>query len=168
MVDEVGEDALTSLQSQLVCHQLGNQNFVVACLVVKLRNASLHHVLVDEGGVPFRSNALETHSEEVFVSLEDTFLHGESLHVFHTRSFLDDLYHGVVHHHWVLVHLLEGHEVGNLDMASETYHLVTDGMLESQDHTDGDDHDGKTDGDTRHGNMNSRARNFTFVALIAV
>ncbi len=27
---------------------------------------------------------------------------------------------------------------------------------------------GKTDGYTRSGNMNSRARNFTFVALIAI
>ncbi len=40
-------------------------------------------------------------------------------------------HHGVVHHHWVLVHLLEGHEVSHLDMAAETYHLVADGMLEA-------------------------------------
>ena len=49
VIDEVGEDSLSVLQFQLVCHQLGYENLVMARFVVKLGNASFNHVLMDKG-----------------------------------------------------------------------------------------------------------------------
>ena len=168
VVDEVGEDALAVLQLQLVCHQLGNQNLVMAGFVIKLRYASFHHVLMDEGRIEIRSHTLEHYAQEIVVGLEDSFFHGKALHMFHAWNLLEHLHHRVVHHHRILVLLLQGHEVRHLDMASEANHLVADGVLESQHHAYRHDHDGKSDGNTGCGNMNSRARNLTFVALITI
>ena len=140
----------------------------MTCLVVKLRYASFHHVLVNEGGVKLRSHALEGNAQEIAGSFEDSFLHGESLHVFHARNLSEHAHHGVVHHHGILVLLLQGHEIRHLYVASESHHLVADGMLESQHHAYRHDHDGESDGNASGGYMDSRARNFTFIALVAI
>ena len=140
----------------------------MARFVVKLGNASFNHVLMDKGWIKIWSYTFENNSQEVIVSLENAFLHGESLYMLDAWYLLQDVYHRVVHHHRVLVLLLQGQEVGYLYMASESYHLVADGMFEAQHHAYWHDHDGETDGNTRSGYMNSRARNFTFVALIAI
>ena len=56
----------------------------------------------------------------------------------------------------------------HLDMAAEAYYLVTDGVLESKDHADGDNHNSQADGDTDCGNMDSWTAHLTLVALITV
>ncbi len=88
IVDEVGEDAVSGLQSQLVCHRLGDQNLVVTCFVVKLQDASSTmfwwmNVESNSGPTP-----LNPTPKEVVVGLKDTLFHGKSLHVFHARCFL--------------------------------------------------------------------------------
>ena len=153
---------------QFVCHQLRDNNLVVTHAVGEMRNASLHHVVVDEGGVEVGTHSLECHAQEVAVGLEDSFLHGKALNVSHIGNMFQDVDHGVVDDDGVLFHLLQGEEVGHLYMASEADDLVADGVFESQHHTDGDNHDGKSDGYSGSGNMYGRARNFSFVALLAV
>ncbi len=59
VINEVGEDALPVLQLQLVSHQLGDENLVMARFVIKLRDAAFNHVLMDEGRIEIRSYTLE-------------------------------------------------------------------------------------------------------------
>ena len=110
---------------------------------------------MDEGGVVFRSNALEHHPEKFLVGLQDALLHGIALHMLYSIDALEYGHHRVAYLCRKLFVALQGHEVGNRYMASKTYHLVPDGMLESQDNTDADNHYGKsychTDGSNAYG-----------------
>ena len=140
----------------------------MAGFVIKLRYASFHHVLMDEGRIEIRSHTLEHPAQEIVVGLEDSFLHGKALNVSHIGNMFQDVDHGVVDDDGVLFHLLLGEEVGHLYMASESYHLVAYGMLESEHYAYRHNHNGESDSNTCSGYMNSRARNFTFIALIAI
>ena len=66
-------------------------------------NRPLHHILVDEGRVVFRTDALEGHAQEVVVGLEDALCHRVALHVAHARYGAEDGRHGVVHLYRILV-----------------------------------------------------------------
>ena len=62
----------------------------------------------------------------------------------------------------------KGEHILHLDMAAEAYHLVTDGMLESEHNADGDNHHSQTDSDANSSDADGRTAHFTFVALIAI
>ena len=58
----------------------------------------------------------------------------------HTRDLFIAFHHTVVDADGVGVGTEEGEHVLHLDMTAESHHLVANGMLESQNHTHGDDH----------------------------
>ena len=168
VINKIGEDAFPRLQFQLVGHQLGDENLVVARLVIKLRDAAFNHVLMDEGRIEIRSYTFEHDAQKIAVCLQDSLFHGKFLHMFYARYLFQYVDHRVVHNHRILVLLLQRHEVCHLYMASESYHLVAYGMLESEHNAYRHNHNGESDSNTCSGYMNSRARNFTFIALIAI
>ena len=86
----------------------------------------------------------------------------------HTRDLFIAFHHTVVDADGVGVGTEEGEHVLHLDMTAESHHLVADGMLESQDHTHGDDHHRQSDGNTDGRNTNGRTTHLSFVALITV
>lgn len=63
---------------------------------------------------------------------------------------------------------LRGEETFHLYMASEAYHLISNGMLEANDHTNRDYHDRQSDSNTYGGNPNGRATHFAQVAIIGI
>ena len=81
--------------------------------------------------VVFWSHALEGHAQKVLVGLQDALCHSESLYVAHAVDAAYHLHHAVVYADWILVAAVIRQYVVNLDMASESYHLVADGVLES-------------------------------------
>ena len=137
-------------------------------LVIKLRDAAFDHVLMDKGRIEIRSYTFEHDAQEIAVRLQDSLFHGKFLHMFYARYLFQYVDHRVVHDHRILVLLLQRHEVGHLYMASESYYLVAYGMLESEHYAYRHNHNGESDSNTCSGYMNSRARNFTFIALIAI
>ena len=63
---------------------------------------------------------------------------------------------------------MRGEETFHLYMASEAHHLISDGMLEANNHTYRDYHDRQSDGNAYGGNANGWATYFAQVAIIGI
>ena len=136
--------------------------------IAELRHLALQEVLLQEAGIVFGSYALEHGPEEVVVGLQDTLCHRIALHMTDAPDALDFCHQTVVETDGVGIGTIVGQHVVYLDMAAESDDLVTDGVLESQHDTHGDDHHSQADSHSDDGYTNSRATHITLVALVAI
>ena len=91
-----------------------------------------------------------------------------ALYVLDARLRLEYLHHTVVGTDGIGVDIVVFYQVVHLDMSAEARHLVSDGVLETQHYTDGDNHHHQSDGDTHDGYTDGRTTHFAFVALITI
>ena len=99
-------------------------------------------MLLQESHVVFWTHAFEEHAQKVIVGLQDSLRHRVALGMFHTIQPFQYRHETIVQTDFVRVSGVEGLDVHHLDMAAEAHHLVSDGMLESQYDTHGDNHHG--------------------------
>ena len=156
------------MQLELVGHQFGDDDLLLRGCSAEGGNCAFNQILVDEGGVELFVDTLEHHAEEIVFRLQDALRHGEPLNVLHPVDFPEQVHHRVVHADRVLIDAVDGGEFGHRDMAAETDGLVADGMLETENHADADNHDRQSDGYPDGGNTYGRATHFLLVARIIV
>ena len=97
----------------------------------KLRYASIHEIAAEKANVIVATDALESHTQEVIVSLQDALRHRVAGRVTDALCALDVTHQRVADTDWCRDSRLLGCEVHDLDMAAEADNLIADGVLES-------------------------------------
>ena len=125
-------------------------------------------MLMDEGRVIFRADALEDDSEKVGIGFQNALSEREALHMLYSVDLFQHIHHRVTHLNGVGFLCLHAHEVSHLDVAAESDDLITDGLFESKDNTHGNQHHGYADGYTGCCDPDGRLRDFPLVIVVLV
>ena len=156
------------MQLQLVGHAARDDQSVTALAGAERRQFTFLQARAQKTEVVVLTNAFEGHTEEVVVGLQNALRIGMRCHMYHIRYMTNSLHQRVVDADRCRDGRLLRSEVSYLNMAAETYHLVADGMLETQDNANGTNHDSQSYSNTNGCYTNGGATHLMSVAFSAI